>query len=293
MIYRIHHVTAFGYNLPIRESVMEVRMRPRSEPCQRTLEFTLTTKPAARTHSYTDYVGNVVHHFDIPSVHDHLEVTAVALVETQGAKRGSAKARGGNEENPAGDAGAWSQLDALAASAEHWDWLRPSHFATPTEKLRDFTGRLGLRREADPLTMLTKTRDALHAAIRYDRGSTRVDSPIDECLDKKSGVCQDFAHVFIAIARDLGIPSRYVSGYLFHRAGDSEPTGRGATHAWAEAFVPGVGWIGFDPSNNTLAGDRHIRVAVGRDYKDVPPNRGVFKGAAKQTLDVHVAVERA
>lgn len=291
MLYKIHHVTAFRYDQPIRESVMEVRMRPRSEASQRCHEFTLKTLPAARTQSYTDYVGNVVQHFDIPSVHDHLEVTAVALVETYANGVPHPVAQRGVGDGSA--LAVWQQLDALAHGAEHWDWLQASHFAKPSEKLSAFAEQAGLRREADPLTVLDKTCKALHAAIRYDRGATRVDSPIDECLDKKSGVCQDFAHVFIALSRSLGIPARYVSGYLFHREGDAEPAAGAATHAWAEAFVPGVGWIGFDPSNNTLAGDRHIRVAVGRDYKDVPPNRGVFKGPANQTLDVRVDVERA
>ncbi|HKQ48906.1 MAG TPA: transglutaminase family protein [Phycisphaerae bacterium] len=283
MLYKIHHTTAFRYDQPIRESVMEVRMKPRSEASQRCHEFNLKTSPAARTHSYTDYLGNVVQHFDIPSVHDHLEVTAVALVETY--------ANGASP--PAGEASAWNQLDALAGSAEHWDWLHPSYFAKPSDPLSAFAERAGLRRESDPLTVLNKTREALHAAIRYDRGATRVDSPIDECLEKKSGVCQDFAHVFIALARGLGIPARYVSGYLFHREGDAEPAAGAATHAWAEAFIPGVGWMGFDPSNNCAVGERHIRVAIGRDYKDVPPNRGVFKGIANQSLDVHVDVARA
>jgi transglutaminase-like putative cysteine protease len=282
MLYRVHHTTAFIYDQPIRESVMEVRMKPRSEASQRCLEFSLTTKPAARTHSYTDFLGNVVQHFDIPSVHDRLEVTAVALVETYS-----------NGSIPATGTDSWGQLDSLAQTAEHWDWLHPSHFASPSDKLSAFAERAGIRREADPLSVLTQTREALHAAIRYDRGATRVDSPIDECLDKQSGVCQDFAHVFIALARGLGIPARYVSGYLFHREGDAEPAAGAATHAWAEAFIPGIGWLGFDPSNNCATGERHIRVAIGRDYKDVPPNRGVFRGIANHTLDVHVDVQRA
>ncbi len=283
MLYRIRHVTAFQYDQPIRESMMELRMRPRSDAGQRCLEFDLSTLPAAHTRSYTDHLGNVVQHFDIPGIHDRLEVTAAALVETHAAAPAPT----------APDPAAWEQLDALADRAEFWDWLHPSHYAIPSERLSAFAESAGLRRDADPLTVLNNAREALHAHVRYDRGSTRVDSPIDECLEKQSGVCQDFAHAFIALARGLRIPARYVSGYLYHRTDDAEPTGHGATHAWAEAFVPHTGWIGFDPSNNTVAGDRHIRVAVGRDYKDVPPNRGVFKGAANQTMDVHVDVERA
>ena len=127
--------------------------------------------------------------------------------------------------------------------------------------------------------------------------STKVDSPIEEALQARQGVCQDFAHIMIALVRRLKIPCRYVSGYMFHR--DDENEGKkdrsleGASHAWVEALVPGIGWVAFDPTNNLVGGDRHIRVAIGRDYADVPPTRGVYKGESQSELIVSVSVSPA
>ena len=124
--------------------------------------------------------------------------------------------------------------------------------------------------------------------------STKVDSPIEEALRTRQGVCQDFAHIMIALVRRQHIPCRYVSGYMFHR--DEEEKDRsleGASHAWVEALVAGLGWVAFDPTNNLVGGDRHIRVAIGRDYADVPPTRGVYKGEAQSDLSVVVIVSPA
>lgn len=120
--------------------------------------------------------------------------------------------------------------------------------------------------------------------------TTRVDSPIDDALQARRGVCQDFAHILIALIRRLGVPCRYVSGYLFRNEDLSVRSADGATHAWVETLLPDLGWIGFDPTNNLIADNRHIRVAIGRDYADVPPTRGVFKGAAASRSEVAVAV---
>jgi len=130
----------------------------------------------------------------------------------------------------------------------------------------------------------------MYARFEYSPSTTRVDSRIDEALRARRGVCQDFSHIFIALARHLGIPTRYVSGYLFGDESASDRSTEGATHAWAEALMPGLGWVGFDPTNNVIAGERHIRVAIGRDYADVPPTRGVYKGGAKSALAVAVEV---
>ena len=119
---------------------------------------------------------------------------------------------------------------------------------------------------------------------------TRVDSPIDVALENRQGVCQDYTHIMIAMVRALGIPCRYVSGYLFHRAQSLDRSAADASHAWPEAYLPELGWVGFDPTNDVLVGGRHIRVAVGRDYADVPPTRGVFRGDAETDLSVAVQV---
>jgi transglutaminase-like putative cysteine protease len=126
----------------------------------------------------------------------------------------------------------------------------------------------------------------------YVPNSTKVDSPIEDALRSRQGVCQDFAHIMIALVRKLRIPCRYVSGYLFHleENGRKDRSLEGASHAWVEALVPRLGWTAFDPTNNLIGGDRHIRVAIGRDYADVPPTRGVYKGEAQSELSVAVTV---
>ena len=124
----------------------------------------------------------------------------------------------------------------------------------------------------------------------YVPKSTKVDSPIDEALTNRQGVCQDFAHIMIALLRQLKVPARYVSGYLFHEAESKDRSSDGASHAWVEVLVPKLGWVAFDPTNNLIAGDRHIRVAIGRDYADVPPSRGVYKGDSTSELSVSVTV---
>jgi len=130
----------------------------------------------------------------------------------------------------------------------------------------------------------------MYAAFKYKAKTTRVDSPIEDALTSREGVCQDFAHIFISLLRGMRIPARYVSGYLYHRREDRDRSSDGATHAWVEAWLPGPGWVGFDPTNNLLATERHIRTAIGREYADVPPTRGVFKGEASTKLTVSVAV---
>ena len=165
------------------------------------------------------------------------------------------------------------------------------HVRTPTALL-EFARDIDVARQDDPLTAMRRTAADVFTRLEYSPRSTRVDSPIDEALTAKRGVCQDFAHIFIALARHLGVPCRYVSGYLFHEAGCADRSAEGATHAWAEVLLPDCGWIGIDPTNNIMAGERHIRIAFGRDYADVPPTRGVYKGltAVRSELAVSVRV---
>ncbi len=171
---------------------------------------------------------------------------------------------------------------------EFWDMLMPSERTQPTPLLKQFMDEVDMQRRDDPLCLLREINTQVYQAFDYVPNSTDVDSPIDVALESRQGVCQDYAHIMIALVRSLGIPCRYVSGYLYTNKQDrSTPD---ATHAWVEAYLPQTGWIGFDPTNNVLAGERHIRVAVGRDYNDVPPTRGVFKGNAETELEVEVHV---
>ena len=281
--YAIRHVTRFSYDTPVSESLMEVRMQPRSEGSQRCLRFELRVTPRARILAYPDHLGNSVHHFDTPSRHSELTVTAGAHVQLDPPP----------ELPVALDTTAWDQIRQWSDRGEYWDFFHASRFAAWTPSLREFVSSTGsdMTSQADPLTTVRHLMAAVHRTFEYVPRSTRVDSPIDEALAARRGVCQDFAHIMLAAGRMLGLPCRYVSGYIAPRpADDRAQLVASATHAWVEVMLPGAGWTGFDPTNNSEAGLRHIRVAIGRDYADVPPTRGIYKGGAKSTLAVSVDV---
>ncbi|HME36190.1 MAG TPA: transglutaminase family protein [Candidatus Sulfotelmatobacter sp.] len=283
MIYSVRHTTTFRYEPAVRESVMEVRLQPRSDGEQRCLSFNLAVDPPANVMQYRDFMGNVVHHFDIAEKHTVVKVTAQSAVEVQNAPA----------PRPA-DSGDWADLDALVAGNDYWEMLLPSHFAQSSAPLEQLAGELGCERRGNPLALLTELNEAIYKLFAYVPNSTKVDSPIQDALQTRQGVCQDFAHIMIALVRRVQIPCRYVSGYMFHRDEDEQDRSlEGASHAWIEALVPRLGWVAFDPTNNLVGGDRHIRVAIGRDYADVPPTRGVYKGEAQSELSVAVTVSPA
>lgn len=280
MFYAIQHITRFTYSHPISESVSEVRIQPRSEGLQRCRSFVLRSDPQSRIFAYRDHLGNVVHHFDIPGHHSYLTIAAESLVEL------TAPALLPEALTPA----AWQALDELIAHGDYWEFLLDSRFAWPSDLLRALIRELNVTRRDDPLSLLRELNRAINQAFDYEPQSTHVDSPIDDALRSRRGVCQDFSHIMIALCRQIGLPARYVSGYLFHRVEDHDRSVADATHAWVEVLLPELGWVGFDPTNDLIAGERHIRAAIGRDYADVPPVRGVFKGAAESDLEVEVRV---
>ena len=283
MIYSVRHTTTFRYEPAVRESLMEVRLQPRSDGDQRCLSFTLTVDPAASVMQYQDFTGNTVHHFNIAGSHSQVKVTAQSNVEVQNVPA----------PRPV-DSGDWADLDALVAGGDYWEMLLPSHFVQPGDLLEQLARELGCGRRGNPLSLLSELNEAIYKLFAYVPNSTKVDSPIEEALRSRAGVCQDFAHIMLALVRRLKIPCRYVSGYMFHR--DEVKTDRsleGASHAWVEALIPRLGWVAFDPTNDLVGADRHIRVAVGRDYADVPPTRGVYKGEAQSELSVAVTVTPA
>ena len=282
MYYSIRHVTRFRYSNPVRESVMELRMQPRSEGPQMLRSFQIATNPRAQLYAYTDYLGNAVYHFNVLRNHDELRIEATAAVEIAAipALPGAA------------DTLEWGRYNAFNLSDDQFDLLEPSTFARMTPQLRAFISAHGLEKPtSDPLTALKHLSTTIHDAFEYQPGITDASSPIEVALKGRRGVCQDFAHIMIAIARSWGIPARYVSGYLYHRGSRLDRSADNATHAWLEAYLPSLGWIGLDPTNDILAGERHIRAAVGRDYADVPPTRGTYKGGADSELAISVTVE--
>ena len=285
MLLEVRHVTQYQYDEPVRESVMELWMQPQRSHSQRLVSFDLELEPAAKLFSYADPFGNAVYHFDVPQPHDRLTITARSAVET-------------SVPTPLPDAldmGEWDRLRADFVQGDCFEFLRPHGFARDSEHLHVFLEEHGLHRlrARDPLSAVRELSAGIYEAFEYEAGVTRADSPIDHVLEERKGVCQDFAHVMITVCRSWGIPARYVSGYLFtdRDAGDrSDPD---ATHAWVEVFLPSLRWVGFDPTNNMMTGERHVAVAVGRDYADVTPSRGVYKGDSDSELAVGVSVRRA
>jgi transglutaminase-like putative cysteine protease len=277
MVYSIKHLTTFRYHPAVGESVMEVRTQPRSDLRQRCVTFALEVNPRANVMMYRDFFGNAVHHFDIPGRHKLIEVTAHAVVEV-------------NPEPRPLEPCTWEQLDARVAEGDYWEMLLPSQYARPGQLLDELARELDLARRDTPLGLLLQLKRGLYEKFDYAPNSTKVDSPIDDALRSRRGVCQDFAHIMIALVRQLKIPCRYVSGYLYHQDKIKDRSPAGATHAWVEAFLGEAGWVAFDPTNNLLGSERHIHVAVGRDYADVPPTRGVHRGEAESELSVRVTV---
>jgi transglutaminase-like putative cysteine protease len=280
MFYSIKHLTKFHYAVPVSESVMEARMHPRSEGNQRCLTFHLAVSPRCRVFAYRDHLGNNIHHFDIPGQHAYLVIVAESLLDVQPSL----------EIPQSLPQDAWNETDSVVQMGDYWEMLLPSEFAQSTPLLLDLARQLDVRRRDDPLSLLRELNQRLYEWFEYVPKSTKVDSPVDEALKNRRGVCQDFAHVMIALVRSLRIPCRYVSGYLYRRPQDQDRSTIDATHAWVEAFLPPLGWVGFDPTNCLLTGDRHIRTAIGRDYADVPPTKGIFRGHTASELSVAVRV---
>ena len=279
--YSIRHLTRFRYKQPVSESIMETRMHPRSDHSQHCLSFSLSVSPRCRVFSYRDHYGNNVQHFDIPGDHEQLVIVAESLVEQQI-----------QMDIPAFLApDAWAALDAMVAEGDYGEMLLPSTFAQPTPALLEMARKLNVVRRDDPLIVVHELNKSIYEYFEYVPRSTRVDSPIDEAIASRQGVCQDFAHTMIALLRHIGIPARYVSGYLYRGREDHDRSLPDASHAWVEVLLPQLNWVGLDPTNDLIAYNRHIRTAVGRDYADVPPTHGVFRGKTESELYVAVHVE--
>jgi transglutaminase-like putative cysteine protease len=282
MFYAIRHFTRYRYSHSVWQSMMEVRMHPRSEGSQRCFIFQLSVNPRARIFAHTDARGNLVHHFDLPARHRQLTIISDALVNIDF-----------QQTIPESmDYDAWYELEELIERKDYWDSLAPSHFARTSPELEELAREIGVteRDRRSPLAFLQDVMTGVYRSFTYTKKSTAVNSPIEVALESRQGVCQDFAHIMITLVRQAEIPCRYVSGYLYHGKENSDRSANGATHAWVEAALPGIGWVGFDPTNNLIAGERHIRTAVGRDYEDVPPTMGTMKGKAETELQVRVRV---
>jgi transglutaminase-like putative cysteine protease len=283
MILRICHTTRFEYQMPSYDSHNEVRMKPLEGASQRCLEFELALTPAASNFEYDDYYGNRVHAFSIHYPHRSLNVVARSVVERLPA------ARTASAPMPFGD----YLLEDHARYRAEYDFLSASRHVPFSDTMRKFFWLAKPEPSEDVAAYTNRIVAFVRDQFVYEPGMTRVHSTADEILSVGGGVCQDFAHLTIGVLRLAGIPTRYVSGYLAPAARAAmDSLGSQASHAWIEANLPGLGWTGFDPTNGCVVDERHIRVAVGRDYSDVPPLRGVYRSAGgKQVMTVELQIE--
>ncbi len=271
MFIEIDHRLSLTYDAFIRESFLELRMQPKTTPHQALSSFVLAVGPPTKVSRYRDWNGNVVHHFTIVNFHDRVQVSARSLV------------------------GTGPKAAALGAGADR------APFPQLPYPLLDFTDLGGPIRDGAALRTLSEgvaiapgatlgeQVAALGHHIRehfvYRKNITRYDSTTDDFLRLGAGVCQDFTHLMLGLLRLRGIPCRYVSGYLHVQPEDGEPA---QSHAWVEFHSPTAGWIPFDPTHNREIDERYVVVAHGRHYDDVPPNKGIYRGNAVETLETQV-----
>ena len=284
MRYRIRHRTSYRYASPVFESFNEVRLQPLACPTQTVLDFDLLIEPPATVISFRDYYGNAVHDFGVAYLHDGLVIEATSDVVTHA---GADEPLAGPAE---GDADASPALRTLADNESLADdfaeFLGPSIYIVLGEDSAAVADAL-LAEDPETTALAFFTRAAAHVRgrLEYRIGSTTVNSSVAEVLAGGSGVCQDFAHVLISLCRHVGLPARYVSGYL-GSVGTST-----ASHAWTEAYIPPYGWLGVDGTLGKACTGQHVKVGVGRDYADVSVLRGTYQGGGQAELEVQVSTE--
>jgi transglutaminase-like putative cysteine protease len=283
MIYDVTHITEFTYDERVSVSHHVARMTPRTTARQTRLTSAWTFDPVpAVVREHTDVFGNTVAFFAMQGPHRRLRVTARAAVEVVAAP-----------PLPAASP-AWETVRALAETdVDLVDFAVDSPLVGADARYADYAAASfpAGRPIAEGVADLTRR---LHRDLRFLPGTTTVATPVAEVFRQRSGVCQDFAHLQIACLRSLGLPARYVSGYLETSPppGEARLVGADASHAWAAAFVPGYGWLDADPTNDKTPVDRHVTVAWGRDYGDVSPIRGVILGGGEQRTRVAVDIVR-
>ena len=277
MLLKITHETNLKYSDMISESIMELRMVPRQEQDQHRLSFDLAIGPATSVASYFDWLDNTVHTFSINALHQEIRIVATSVVETDRPRK-----------EPERFADPWP-IPLAAADYATYDFLQfggPVVDCPPLHELaKVIAPRSGTAMGELALQMLY----LIDEKFTYQKGVTTAASPITDILASGGGVCQDYTHLMIGLARAMKIPARYVSGFVFPHGQESR--GATQTHAWCELLFPSAGWVGFDPTNRCIIDGHYVKVAVGRNFADVPPNRGVFRGKASETIDVAVSTE--
>ncbi len=270
MILEIQHETYAAYSEPVRESTTEVRMEPVSNAEQSCHSFHLAVDPATETVRYQDGFGNRVHSFNLLSTHSYVRILAAGLVETSTKPREIERCADRYPLDPGS-----LQLEALGFLAKRGAVAHTALLDPILAGNKPVSGQ--------PLgEWLRQVCHFIYTNFEYAPYVTLAQSPIDDVLRKRKGVCQDFTHLMISILRSFEVPARYVSGYVHRPGKDSQ------SHAWCEAWLPEMGWIGIDPTNDCVIDENFIKVAIGRDFSDVPPNKGLYRGKATEKMSVRV-----
>jgi transglutaminase-like putative cysteine protease len=270
------HTTRLEYAAEVVEGVTEARLGPRSDADQSCLRFELRTAPGASVNQFVDGFGNVTHLITFATPHRFMEIVTRSSIQTL-------------------------LVDPFRVPdvpitpltpAELADYLPPSRLVPALPGLQLLAGMFQPGTPEDTFNSVVSMSELTYRRLEYASQVTTVATTVADVLQQRRGVCQDFAHLLIGLCRAIDIPARYVSGYIVVDP-DRRPVGARsamgmASHAWVEAFTPSHGWRGFDPTNNVLASEQHVKMAVGRDYADVPPTRGTYRGDGAETLSVHV-----
>ncbi len=271
MRFDIVHRTRYSYAAPVRDSFNEVRLKPVTNEHQTVESFLLKVVPAGRLRHYEDFFKNWVHHFEISEPHSSLLIESNLRVKTlsQALALDATPAR-------------LERLPEAARSERCFDYLQPSRYVDVDPR----SWRLALDATAghtDIWQSAVAIMRFLYSHLKYTPNSTHVHTRMAEVLDQREGVCQDFAHVMIGMCRAVRIPALYVSGYLATETAN-------ATHAWVEVYIPDIGWRALDPTHNRAADETYVKIAVGRDYSDVTPIRGHYRGTTERLMSVEVVV---
>ena len=274
MKVRVEHTTRFDYDSDVVESVIDVRLGPRSDSDQRWGRFDIRVDPAGAVRRYGDGFGNTAFLVTFARPHKHLELITTGEIETLLTDPFAMPAQPPEPLGPS----------ALA------DYLDPSPLVPLVPELKALAEPVAPSSADDTFASVQRLMHLVNQRLEYVAGVTTVETTVVEVLHEPRGVCQDFAHLLLGLCRSVGIPARYVSGYTI-AAASGPPRGAGASHAWIEAFTPTHGWRGFDPTNDLVASAYHVKVAIGRDYGDVRPHQGTFRGRAAELLAVDVSTE--
>jgi transglutaminase-like putative cysteine protease len=275
MKWDILHRTRYRYATPVQESFNEARLQPLSDEWQTVDDFLLKILPAARLRHYHDFYSNVVHHFEIPEPHSTLLVESRTRVTTR------PRPPLAETESP------WplAQMGAALRQTRCYEFLEAGRYVeiSPEAWRLAVDATHGLKDAWQAALALMRF---VNGHISYHANSTTVHTHMREVLRERRGVCQDFAHVMVGLCRAIKIPALYVSGYLATETAS-------ASHAWMEVFIPGAGWIGLDPTHNRQTDETYVKIAVGRDYADVPPLTGNYRGTLERRMEVAVEIQPA